>query len=78
MSFLINYVICLIRISKKLKYLKNEAGILSGILSVLSNKTNVILGFSSTVIKIFLYVKFPYINTKYFIVQRFEANLLFV
>ena len=54
MSFPLNYVICLICISKKLKYLKNEAResknrkiTYSVILSVLSNKTNLILGFSS-------------------------------
>ena len=41
MSLTINYVICVICISKKLKYLKTV------ILSVLSNKTNLILGYSS-------------------------------
>ena len=53
MSLLIYCVICVIRISKKLKYLKNEAreskneDDLLCYLSVLSNKTNLILGFSS-------------------------------
>ena len=55
MSLLVYYVICVICISKKLKYLKNEAReskterqlAYSVILSVLSNKTNLILGFIS-------------------------------
>ena len=47
MSLIINYVICVIYISKKLKYLKNEARESKTIFSVLSNKTNLILGFSS-------------------------------
>ena len=48
MSLLVYYVIlCVICISKKLKYLKNKARVTySVILSVLSNKTNLILGFS--------------------------------
>ena len=44
------YVICVICISKRLKYLKNEARESKTerkLLSVLSNKTNLILVFSS-------------------------------
>ena len=57
MSFPIYYVICVICISKKQKYLKNEAReskterqTYSVILGVLSNETNLILGFSSPLI----------------------------
>ena len=47
MSLLVYYMSCVICISKKLKYLKNWKITYSVILSVLSNKTNLILGFSS-------------------------------
>ena len=51
------YVICVICISEKLKYLKNEAReskterYLTVVLSVFPNTTNLILGFSSPLIK---------------------------
>ena len=58
MSLLVCYVICVICISKKLKYLKNEAqgnqklkDNLLCYFKVLSNKTNLILGFSSPLTK---------------------------
>ena len=53
MSLLVYYVMCVICISKKLKYLKNEAresklkDNLLCYFKCFSNKTNLILGFSS-------------------------------
>ena len=60
MSFPVYYVICVICISiEKLKYLENEAReskteriTYSVILNVLSNKINLILGFSSPLISV--------------------------
>ena len=54
MSLLVKYVICVICISKKQKYrkgIKNWKITYSVILSVLSNKTNLILGFSSPLMR---------------------------